>query len=199
MFYYIKGNLALKGENFAVIETGGVGYKIYTSSSSLEILGAIGTDTVMYTHLYVREDIMDIYGFSTQEELTMFLHLISVSGVGPKAALSILSVATPAKFAIAVITGDTKIITKAQGVGPKLAQRVILELKDKIKNEDAAGDLGGFDDAEYTDTLSEAVSALMVLGYAQNDAQRAAARLDASMPVEQLVKEALKQLMKQGI
>lgn len=196
MFYYIKGEIVHKGENFAVIDTKGVGYKIYTSVSSLERLGELGSQEKMFTYLHVRDDIMDIYGFNTNEELNMFLYLISVSGVGPKAALSILSVTTPVKFAMAVITDDIKTITKAPGVGPKIAQRVILELKDKLKKADIVSEKIGDDFVLVSDNAGEAVSALMVLGYSQFEAQKAVMGIDSSLNVEDIVKQSLKKLMK---
>ncbi len=154
----------------------------------------------MYTYMYVREDIVSIYGFSTNEELSMFEKLISVNGVGPKAALAILSVAPPERFALAVVTGDAKLITKAQGVGPKLAQRIILELKDKMNTEDmpkgtaaeAAVDVTGF-----SDSLAEAVSALVVLGYSQAEASAAVSKCNPSDDVELIVKQGLKNLLRQ--
>ena len=136
MFYYISGTLAHKEDGFAVIDAGGVGYKLLTSLGSLDRLGAVGSDAKMYTHLYVREGVFDLYGFASQEELGMFLLLTGVSGVGPKAALAVLGVLSPAALSLAVVSGDTKSITRANGVGPKVAQRIVMELKDKIKNED---------------------------------------------------------------
>ena len=194
MYYYVNGKLAHKGDNFVVIDAGGVGYMIYTSYNSLESIGTVGSEVKMYTHLNVREDAMDLFGFATVEEKEMFLLLTSVSGVGPKAALSILSVTTPARFAIAVVTNDVKTITKAQGVGPKLAQRVILELKDKLKNEDLQ--LEGDDEISYSDSdnRSEAISALVVLGYAPNDAKRVVSKLDPDLDVEEIIKQALVKL-----
>lgn len=193
MYYYIRGKYITKGENYAVVDNGGIGYKIFTSLSVLERLDP-GSETTLYTHLYVREDAMDLYGFPTTEELSMFLNLLSVSGVGPKAALSILSVATPEKFALAVITNDVKTITKATGVGPKLAQRVILELKDKLKTVDAVSS-ADISDEDFTDERSEAASALIVLGYSQAEASKAVS-LSEGGSVEELVKNALKKLMR---
>ena len=136
MYYYIKGTLVQKNDNYIVVDANGVGYMIYTSLNSMQNAGEVGKKITIYTYLHVREDVMDLFGFTTIEEKNMFMQLISVSGVGPKAALSILSVTTPAKFAVAVITNDVKTITKASGVGPKMAQRVILELKDKMKTDE---------------------------------------------------------------
>ena len=198
MFYYIKGTVAHKGVNFAVIEAGGIGYRIFTSTTSLSRIET-GTQATMYTYMYVREDIVNIYGFSTNEELSMFEKLISVNGVGPKAALAILSVAPPERFALAVVTGDAKLITKAQGVGPKLAQRIILELKDKMNTEDlpksAAADVA-VDVSGFSDSLAEAVSALVVLGYSQAEASAAVAKCNPSDDVELIVKQGLKNLLR---
>lgn len=195
MYYYIKGKLALKDLNYAVVEAGGVGYMIYTSMKSLSELGEAGSAVTMYTYLSVREDAHDLFGFTTVEEKNMFLHLLSVSGVGPKAALAILSVVTPAQFAVAVVTNDVKTITKASGVGPKLAQRVILELKDKLKTEDL--ELTAQESAEISssDSMNEAVSALVVLGYSANDAKAAVSKIDGSLTTEEIIKKALVSLM----
>lgn len=195
MYYYIKGKLVLKDINFAVIDAGGVGYMIYTSMKSLSELGDTGSAVTMYTYLNVREDAQDLFGFTTIEEKNMFLHLLSVSGVGPKAALSILSVVTPAQFAVAVVTNDVKTITKASGVGPKLAQRVILELKDKMKNEDLELTDSEAEDISASDSKSEAISALVVLGYSVNDAKAAVKNIDGSLSVEEIIKKALASLV----
>ena len=177
MYYYIKGTLVQKNDNYIVVDANGVGYMIYTSLNSMQNTGEIGKKITIYTYLHVREDVMDLFGFTTIEEKNMFMQLISVSGVGPKAALSILSVTTPAKFAVAVITNDVKTITKASGVGPKMAQRVILELKDKMKTDELEIDLEDESDDILSDNRSEAISALVVLGYSSNDAQKALAGL----------------------
>jgi Holliday junction DNA helicase RuvA len=195
MYYYIKGKLAIKDTGYVVVETGGVGYLIHTSLQSIQKAGEIGSDITMYTYLNVREDAQDLFGFTTLEEKNMFLNLISVSGVGPKAALAILSVTTPAQFAVAVVTNDVKTITKASGVGPKLAQRVILELKDKMKNEDLQ--LSEEDEAEVSmsDNKNEAISALVVLGYTANDAAAAVKKIDGTLSVEEIIKKALAGLL----
>ena len=194
MYYYIKGTLIKKDDGFVVVDCGGVGYMIQTSMTSINALGTADRLVTMYTYLNVREDAMDLYGFATLEEKEMFLKLISVSGVGPKAALSILSVTTPAKFAVAVITNDVKTITKAQGVGPKLAQRVILELKDKLKNAELDID----DDVavnEDTGSRSEAISALVVLGYSPEAARKAVSQTEEELGVEEIIKKSLSLLM----
>lgn len=200
MYYYIKGTLAAKGENYLVVDAGGVGYLIYTPLSNIEKSGAIGSEITMYTCLNVREDAMELYGFITEEEKKMYLMLTSVSGVGPKAGLAILSVATPQQLAAAIITEDTKLITKAQGVGPKVAKRVILELKEKINPEELGidGNEGVILDepaAPVMDNKAEAMSALVVLGYSANDARGVLQTLDSSLSTEELIKQALVRLM----
>ena len=195
MYYYIKGTLVQKNDNYIVVDANGVGYMIYTSLNSMKNTGEVGKKITIYTYLHVREDVMDLFGFTTIEEKNMFMHLISVSGVGPKAALSILSVTTPAKFALAVITNDVKTITKASGVGPKMAQRVILELKDKMKTDELEIDLEDESDDILSDNRSEAISALVVLGYSSNDAQKAVKGIDGTLSVEEIIKKALAGLL----
>ena len=195
MYYYIKGTLVQKSDNYIVVDANGVGYMIYTSLNSMQNTGEIGKKITIYTYLHVREDVMDLFGFTTIEEKNMFMHLISVSGVGPKAALSILSVTTPAKFALAVITNDVKTITKASGLGPKMAQRVILELKDKMKTDELEIDLEDESDDILSDNRSEAISALVVLGYSSNDAQKAVKGIDGTLSVEEIIKKALAGLL----
>lgn len=195
MYYYIKGTLVQKGDNYLVVDAGGVGYMIYTSLTSIAAAGEKGREITMYTYLHVREDVMDIFGFTSIEEKNMFLHLISVSGVGPKAALAVLSVVTPPQFAVAVVTNDVKTITKASGVGPKMAQRVILELKDKLKKEELELPIDGEADDILSDNKSEAVSALVVLGYNANDAQKAVKGIDPELGVEEIIKKALSSLL----
>ena len=195
MYYYIKGTFVQKNDNYIVVDANGVGYMIYTSLNSMQNTGEIGKKITIYTYLHVREDVMDLFGFTTIEEKNMFMQLISVSGVGPKAALSILSVTTPAKFAVAVITNDVKTITKASGVGPKMAQRVILELKDKMKTDELEIDLEDESDDILSDNRSEAISALVVLGYSSNDAQKAIKGIDGTLSVEEIIKKALAGLL----
>lgn len=196
MYYYLKGELVLKQDNFAVVDIGGVGYKIYTSQLSQEA-AALGNEVMFYTYVYVREDILDIYGFVSKDELSMFLHLLSVSGVGPKAALAILSVVTPNQLVLAVMTNDAKTLTKASGVGAKMAQRVILELKDKLKNAEIVPEeiVSGGAEAIMDNSALEAVSALTVLGYSQNEAKNAVAKIDLTLSTEEIVKQALMKLM----
>jgi len=194
MYYYIKGTLIKKTENFVVVDCGGVGYMINTSLTSIGALGATGSEVTVYTYLVVREDAMELCGFASIEEKEMFLKLISVSGVGPKAAMSILSIGTPSQIAAAIITNDAKTITKAQGVGPKVAQRVILELKDKIDNSelDISPDVVP---VQEDGTRTEAINALIVLGYSPEMAAKAVAKTEQGLSVEEIIKKALILLM----
>ena len=187
MYDYIKGKIARKGENYAVVEANGIGYRIVTSLRSTE---CEQDDVTFYTHLHVREDIMELYGFTTIEERSSFEMLISISGVGPKAAVSVLSAMSPSALALAVIGGDAKAISRAQGVGPKLAQRIILELKDKVKDIEVK-DLGEV----YVETDSEAVSALIVLGYSAQEAKSAVSSAGQGT-TEEVIKKALVNLMR---
>lgn len=201
MYAYIKGRLEARGGDYIIIEAGGVGYKVFTSLTTLEAAGQTGHEFKAFTHLYVREDIMSMYGFATQEELGMFELLLTVSGVGPKAALALLSAVSPSKFGLAVITDDAKTLTRAQGIGAKMAQRIILELKDKIKKEQLALNTGaGFEKAVASgegSRLSEAVSALMVLGYTPVEASRAvAAAYSDELDLETIIKNSLKGLIR---
>ncbi len=192
MYRYIKGEVTEKGDSFIVLENGGIGYKIYTSAITM---AALSGEATVYTYLHVREDIFDLYGFADKDELSMFQLLLGVSGVGPKAALSILSVVDAYNAQVAVITGDAKVFTKASGVGAKMAQRIVLELKDKLKGAEFLPK-GAEIRLPETDAQDEAVSALMVLGYSQNDARRAVSEVDQSLDTEEIIKLALGRLMR---
>lgn len=197
MFYYLKGSVAARGENFIAIDVGGAGYKVYTSMNTLS-KSELGQEITVFTYVHIREDILDIYGFATAEELSFFELLISISGVGPKAALSILSVLSPSDLAAALITDDVKSITRAQGVGAKLAQRIILELKSKVSDYDLLADVSakGGEDFLSISSSNEAVSALLSLGYSSQEARRAVAMVEGAQTTEETVKEALKKLMR---
>lgn len=201
MFSYLKGFLTQKGQNFVVIDVSGIGFKVYTSLTSLQSIGANAENTpvTFYTYMYIKEGIMDLYGFSTAEELNMFELLISVSGVGAKGAIAILSSLTPQKLAVSLVTNDVSSIKKASGIGPKTAQRIILELKDKIKNEElvaAQEDTSISDGISLTDAHSEAVSALIVLGYSKIEAENAVTKAPKDLNnAEDIIKAALKALI----
>lgn len=197
MYYYIKGEYVTSGENFIVIEAGGIGYKIFTSSITLEKMPPVGSTVLIYTHFYVREEVQDLYGFIAYDDISLFLYLLSVNGVGPKAALSIMSALTYEQLALAVMTNDAKTLTKAQGIGPKAAQRIILELKDKLKASDTLPEEIKTASVEEENSRSEAVTALTVLGYSVNEAKNAVLKTDPAASVEDIIREALKILTKQ--
>lgn len=196
MIAFVKGTVDHIDETYAVIDTGSIGYKIFMSPFSLAAL-KLGEEVKIHTFLKVAEDLFDLYGFMTSDELKMFKMIISVSGAGPKAGLAILSVLRPSEFALAVVTDDFKAITKAQGVGPKLAQKIAIELKDKLKNEDLMPTDGGVTISQIASSpqskpRTEAAEALSVLGYTQSEAMRAVASVPDGLSTEDTIKEALK-------
>lgn len=201
MIYSVTGKLIAMEPGFAVVEAGGVGYRCSTTSSTLAKLPGRGREVTLLTYLYLREDVLELFGFHTEEELRCFRLLIGVSGVGPKVALAILSALTPQKLMLAIAAGDAKAV-KVPGVGPKISQRIILELRDKFSAEDLAGGIsaGGGSDFSFlagSDAPSaqgEAVAALVSLGYSQTEAASAIAKLDPELPVDELIKGALKRL-----
>lgn len=212
MFYYLKGALAKLDVNFVVIDCAGVGYKLTISGTSHEALGkklseGSEPEVKLYTHLAVREDDVELFGFATETELSTFRMLISVSGVGPKAAMSILSILTPEKFALAACTNDTKAISKASGVGAKTAARIILELHDKLQKQmdtlpqsesfDTSGEILTVGAGGGKGKLAEAQDALMVLGYSRSEASSALKNIDVTgLDLEGIIKAALKNLMR---
>lgn len=196
MFYSITGKVALLEPGMAVIDVGGVAFKCFTSMNTLRSLPKIGETATLYTHLNVREDALDLFGFCTQGELNCFKLLTGISGVGPKVGIAILSELTPESVALAAAAGDSKRFTKAIGVGPKLAQRIVLELKDKVKGLSGSGGLtldeiqpGG---PSAAGNAAQAVEALVTLGYSPSDAAAAVGRLDSALPPEELIRLALK-------
>ena len=201
MYYYVSGEVAHVEPYLAVIDCGGVGYACRTTTFTLSQIKK-GDKAKLFTYLSVREDAMDLYGFASAEELKLFQQLISVSGVGPKAALSILSAGTPANLALAIITGDEKSLTAAAGVGKKIAQRIILELKDKLakgQTISAAGEsvAGPAVTIIPQNKLSEASAALAVLGYSQAEINIALKGVDIDgQSLEQIIRLALKNMMK---
>lgn len=201
MFYYLNGILAHVGPNLAVIDCGGVGYACKTTNYTLASLKR-GEKAKLYTYLHVREEIFELYGFASENELNCFQMLIGVSGVGPKAALAILSSVSPERLATAIITGDEKALTGAPGVGKKIAQRVILELKDKL----AKGQLNTAAGESYAGTgvtvipenkASEAGAALAVLGYGPAEINEALKGIPMDeLSLEAVIKQALKKMVK---
>ena len=197
MFYYLDGVVAHVEPYLAVVDCGGVGYACRTTNTTLGALKK-GERGRLYTYLNVGEGVFDLYGFATQGELGSFKQLISVSGVGPKAALAILSSTTPEGLAMAVITEDAKALTMAPGIGKKIAQRIILELKDKIaKEQPAAGFPPAAAAASAGGKAVEAAQALAVLGYSQQDISAALKGIDAeALALEEIVRQALKRMVK---
>ena len=202
MFYYLNGTVAEIAAGLAVIDCGGVGYACATTNYTLSQLKK-GERARLYTYLHVREDIFELYGFASQQELNSFKMLIGVSGVGPKAALAILSATTPQNLALSIVTEDEKALTAAQGIGKKIAQRIILELKDKLakgQTISAKGEVYGGSGVTVIpeNKLSEASAALAVLGYSQGEINVALKGIDLdSLTLEQIIKAALKKMMKQ--
>lgn len=198
MFAYIKGKFEEKGNNYVVIDVNGIGYKIYMSNIAIAGLGETGSIVKVHTYYYVREDNISLYGFATKEELKMFELLISVSGVGAKSAISMLSAISPSDFAIAIISDDVNSLKKVPGVGAKTAQRIILELKDKLKNDDITETTTNQNITTFTiktEETDEAIAALQILGYSKKDIESVLAKIDLSgQSTQEIIKLGLKYL-----
>lgn len=199
MYAYIKGTLEEKTKDSIVVDVNGIGYRIFLSEQSMSKLGELGETIKVYTHYHVREDNISLYGFLSNEELKMFELLIQVSGIGAKTAIVMLSNITPSQFAVAIITDDIKTLTKIPGVGSKSAQRMILELKDKLKAEDAiAKDTEVKVKVTNNENAEEAIQALQILGYNKGVINKALEKLDIDgLSTEDIIKLALKQLSRQ--
>lgn len=201
MFYYLDGTVAEILPGLAVIDCGGVGYACMATNNTLSQLKR-GERKKLFTYLNVGESMFDLYGFASQNELNSFKLLLGVSGVGPKAALAILSANTPEALAMSIVTGDEKALTAAQGIGKKIAQRIILELKDKMAKETAAGlDFSGgkgvSDPAMFSSKAAEAAAALGVLGYSGQEVQIALKGVDVeNLPLEEIIRQSLKKMVK---
>lgn len=209
MLAYIKGNLAMKMTGYIVIDVGGLGYKVFMSDSGIEKLGNIGNNVKVHTYYRVREDDISIFGFNTLEELKMFELLIGVSGVGAKTALAMLAVCEPSEFALAVISEDIKTLTQIPGIGPKSAKRIILELKDKIKQEQEIQAIKSQiennknsnskiqEAIKNNNKLDEAIAALQVLGYNRKEIEKKLQKFDINnITIEEIIKKALIELSK---
>ena len=197
MIYSLTGKVIALDQNGLAVQCGGIAFFCFSTMNTLKNV-AINTETTVYTYLNVREDAMELYGFSTPNELDAFKQLITVSGVGPKAALAILSVLTPDKLALSIASGDTKSITKAQGVGAKIANRIILELKNKFSAELTAEQseiVGAGPLTAGAGNVCGAIEALVQLGYSRSEAAVALGKLDSSLSVEELIRQALKSLI----
>ena len=198
MFYYVSGTVAEIGPNLAVIDCGGVGYACATTNYTISRLKK-GERAKLFTYLHVREEIFELFGFSSQQELSSFKMLIGVSGVGPKAALAILSSTTPNNLALSIVTGDEKALTAAPGIGKKIAQRIILELKDKLAKEQTS-----FSSDEPVPVIAaggankagEASAALAVLGYGTPEIAAALKGVDMEQPLEEIIRQALKKMVR---
>jgi Holliday junction DNA helicase RuvA len=196
MYEYIKGVFKSIEKEYIVIECGNIGYKIFTSGSTISNMPAIDQEVKIYTHQIVREDFIGLYGFLTREEISMFNLLISINGVGPKAALSLMSIANVSTLKYAIITDDAKLITKAPGIGKKIAQRIILELKDKINLGDPKEKGAVINQIDIdNEKLSEAMGALIALGYSDKEAEKSIEKADRGKSVEDIIKQCLKILM----
>lgn len=199
MIYNVRGTLTYTDINYAVVECGGVGFKCFVSMTTLKELPPLGKEANLYTYLAVREDAMDLFGFATQQELDAFKLLITVSGVGPKAAMAVLSVLPPDRLSIAVSSGDVKSIQSAQGVGKKTAERIVLELKDKmlgIAPSNAAA-VQSIQAVASNFDAQEAVEVLVSLGFNQSDAATVVGAMDKGLSVDDMIRKGLKQLSSQ--
>lgn len=199
MFYSLTGKLVYMEPGMVAVECGGVAFHCSTSMNTQKNMPRIGETTTVYTHLNVREDALDLFGFATKNEMHCFKMLTGISGVGPKVALAILSEMTPESVAMCAASGDSKSFTRANGVGPKLAQRIVLELKDKVKKMGAVSaelPLSGGDTGVVSASRNaeQAVQALCVLGYSQSEAAQAVSKLDASLTTEEMIRLALKSM-----
>ena len=199
MIYSITGLLRQGAPPYCVIEACGVGYQCSASTYTLSSLPGRGQEVTLLTHLWVKEDGMELFGFSTEQEKHCFRLLIGVSGVGPRVALAILSDAAPDRLMLSIAAGDAKALTRAQGVGAKLAQRIILELRDKVTDEDIGssfgeeqGTIAALGESAKNTAKSEAISALVALGYGQTDAAAVIAPMEESLAVDELIRRALK-------
>jgi len=199
MYSYIKGSLEIKSNGYVVIDNSGIGYKIFMSENGIEALGEIGDSVKVYTYYYVREDNISLFGFTSNEELRMFELLISVSGVGAKSAINMLSAITPSDFALAIISNDISSLVKVPGIGAKSAQRIILELKDKLKTEEAISKTDSKIKVviKQNNNSEEAVAALQVLGYNKKEVEKVLEKIDVSeLSVEDIIRKALAYLAK---
>ena len=199
MIYCVTGKLIHKEPSLAVVECGGVGYACRTTSTTLAAIGELGSEVRLFTHMSVREDAVELFGFSDRDELACFELLITVSGIGPKAAIAILSDLTPNRFALLVASGDSSALTKVKGVGKKSAERIVVDLKDKLsKSNPVLKDAPAAVGAAGTDNLSEALAALLVLGYRQEEVMPVLVKQDETASAEELIRLTLKEMGKRS-
>lgn len=198
MIYSLTGEIVAVELNGFAIQCGGVAFFCFSTINTMQKVGGKGSQATVFTYMNVREDAMELYGFCTRNELDAFKQLITVSGVGPKAALAILSVLTPDQLALSIASGDIKSITKAQGVGAKIAQRIVLELKNKFSTDLTAEQsdvVAAIQSADTSADFAEAIDALIQLGYSRSEAATAVSKLDKSLPIEEVIRLALKSLI----
>ncbi|NMF03952.1 Holliday junction branch migration protein RuvA [Clostridium beijerinckii] len=197
MYEYIKGKYIGINKDYVIVENSGIGYKIFTSGATMSSMPKNGEEIMLYLEQIVREDFIGLYGFDSKEELEMFKLLLTVSGVGPKAALSLLSISRVNNLKYAIMTGDEKHICRGVGIGKKTAARIILEIKDKLKPDELLDSSVEIDtnDNENVMALSEALSALIALGYSEKEAESVLKKIDKNDSVENIIKNALKALM----
>ena len=201
MYEYIRGQFQGISKDYVVIELNNIGYRIFTSGNTMSNMPKVGEEVLLYLEQIVREDFIGLYGFTTREELEMFKLLLSINGVGAKAALSLLSISTVNNLKYAIMMGDEKHITRAPGIGKKTAQRIILELKDKLKPDELTSEEGQLieginENSDYSFNINETLSALMALGYTEKEAQKALEKVDKTLSIENMIKESLKLLMR---
>lgn len=201
MYEYIRGQFQGISKDYTIIELNNIGYKIFTSGNTMSNMPKVGEEVLLYLEQIVREDFIGLYGFTTREELEMFKLLLSINGVGAKAALSLLSISTVNNLKYAIMMGDEKHITRAPGIGKKTAQRIILELKDKLKPDELVGEEGSLmeginEENDYSFNINETLGALVALGYTEKEAQKALEKVDKTLSLESMIKESLKLLMR---
>ncbi|WP_294354685.1 Holliday junction branch migration protein RuvA [uncultured Clostridium sp.] len=201
MYEYIKGKYIGINNDYVIVENNNIGYKIFTSGATMASMPKSGEDVMLYLEQIVREDFIGLYGFESKEELTMFKLLLSINGVGAKAALSLLSISRVNTLKYAIVMGDEKHICRAPGIGKKTAGRIILELKDKLKKEnmitqsDENGNFAQIEDTNYVESMNEALGALLALGYSEKEAELALKKVNKEESVENIIKECLRVLM----
>ncbi|HEX9024866.1 MAG TPA: Holliday junction branch migration protein RuvA [Clostridium sp.] len=197
MYEYIKGKYVGINKDYIIVENSGIGYKIFTSGATMSSIPKAGDEIMLYLEQIVREDFVGLYGFDSKEELEMFKLLLTVNGVGPRAALSLLSISRVNNLKYAILTNDEKHICRGVGIGKKTAARIILELKDKLKPDELLDNTLNFDDGDNENimALSEALSALLALGYSEKEAESVLKKIDTNDSVENIIKNALKALM----
>lgn len=197
MIYNISGTLTYVGDQFLVVECSGIGFKCFSSLNTLKSVGRTGEKVNLFTYLSVKEDALDLFGFATEEELSFFKLLITVSGVGPKAAVAVLSELESSRLALAIASGDVKSITRANGVGKKTAERIVLELKDKVANVASSNDMQSVASAAAVveeSAAGEAVAALVALGFNKSDAAVVVGAMDKSLSADEMIRLGLRQL-----